>query len=173
MKVKIIFILIILTLFSFTACKSTNNSTLKENSSHTHEFDNHICKICNFSEQLIFEENENSVLVLGIKTNDKNITVPSTYKNKPVEVIKENAFKNNQNIESVIVGSNVNKIETSAFENCINLKSIFIPKSVKILENNVFKNSLELKIYFESESLSLESAIYDFNPNNLPTFFGA
>ncbi len=172
MKIKLIFILIIITLFSFTACNYNNNST-KEEDTHTHEFDNHICKICNYSEQLIFEENENSVCVLGIKTNDKIVSIPSTYKSKPVEVIKENSFKNNQNIESVIIGLNVTKTETSAFENCINLKSVYIPKSVKILENNVFKNSLELKIYFESESLSLESAIYDFNPNNLPMFFGA
>ena len=57
------------------------------------------------------------------------------------EVIREDGFRNCDNLTSVTIPNGVTKIEYSAFRDCDSLKSITIPASVKSIGMNAFKNS--------------------------------
>lgn len=87
--------------------------------------------------------NNNSVEFLG-KTNKKNIIIPSKiiYNGKKYKVISitKNAFKNNKNVQKVIIGNNITKIRANSFKGCKNLKTIIIKsKKIKTIEKNAFK----------------------------------
>ena len=45
-----------------------------------------------------------------------HIIIPDTYKGKSVTVVMDNAFKENQNIKSVVIGNNVTTIGRDAFK---------------------------------------------------------
>ena len=64
-------------------------------------------------------EDESYYIVSGKDGLDyDSLIIPESYKNKPVEEIKENAFKDNKTIKSVYIPSSISKIGDKAFENC-------------------------------------------------------
>ncbi len=59
----------------------------------------------------------------------------------PVTELASKAFKDNQRLESVAIGSNVKKIGREAFSGCINLKKIIIEgTALKSIGENAIKN---------------------------------
>jgi hypothetical protein len=61
---------------------------------------------------------------------DADISIPSTYQGLPVSAIKNDAFKNNTDIVSVIIPDSVTSIGMRTFYGCTNLASVSIPDSV-------------------------------------------
>ena len=108
--------------------------------------------------------------VKGIGTwVDPEVIIPDTYNGYPVTEIYDAAFKNNQNITSVIIGKNVTIIGKEAFYGCSNISEITIPEKVTqvaYLNNGskgAFDNMEKLKtIYFNAENMP-ESCYYS-NP---------
>ena len=62
--------------------------------------------------------------ITGFSGNDKNITLPSVLGGKPVVAVGDNAFKNNSNLETLVIPSSVKTIGDRAFFNCSNLRSV-------------------------------------------------
>ena len=79
------------------------------------------------------------------KANVKSVTIPKTVKidgvTYKVTSIAKNAFKGNETITSIKIGSNVKTIGNNSFAGCKNLKKVVIPASVTRLGSNLFKNS--------------------------------
>ena len=88
-----------------------------------------------------------TVTFLGnVNKKVKNVKVPAsiTYNNVNYKVtaIAPNAFKNNKNIRSVVVGKNVRVIGKNSFKGCKNLKTLVIKgKKLKKIKKGAFKNA--------------------------------
>lgn len=78
------------------------------------------------------------ILYPNAKTN-ADFTVP-----KSVSVIGSNAFRDNSNLESVVIGDSVTVIEDAAFENCKNLITVEIGKNVTNINNYAFGYCISL-----------------------------
>lgn len=85
---------------------------------------------------IYYEENSNlefrqisadSYSVVGIGScTSKNIIIPEEYNGKKVTQINASAFRNNTNIESVIIPENIKSIGQYSFSGCSNLKKVVI-----------------------------------------------
>ena len=85
---------------------------------------------------IYYEENSNlafrqisadSYSVVGIGScTSKNIIIPEEYNGKKVTQINASAFRNNTNIESVIIPANIENIGQYSFSGCSNLKKVVI-----------------------------------------------
>ncbi|MBQ9782468.1 MAG: leucine-rich repeat domain-containing protein [Clostridia bacterium] len=123
MKKKLLTILLIIfaistCLFTLTACDKAKNSLT----------------------YAINEDNQ-SYSVIGIGTcTDSDIIIPSTYNNKPVTKIGDEAFRNCSTFTSITIPNSITKIGDYAFEDCVNLKSVTIGDSVISIGNGAFCN---------------------------------
>ena len=127
----------------------------------------------------IYNEYEDSVTVAGYIGTDENVTVPGTINGKPVTVIGDSAFHNNQSIRKVTLPDSIKVIESDAFasstleeinlpegledigyeafEYCQSLKSITIPDSVTFISSWAFNNCTSL------ESAKIGSGVMSIN----------
>lgn len=82
------------------------------------------------------ESNEYSIL--RCVSNDKDVTIPDTYRGQLVTGVALGAFCQCMNMETLRIGKNLRSLETSSFENCLSLKNVVIdPEN----ENIVFQNN--------------------------------
>lgn len=77
-------------------------------------------------------------VVLGYEGNASNVRIASTYNGIPVTTICESAFKNKQNLTSVVIPNSVTTIEGYAFSHCENLVNVVIPNSVTTIDEQAF-----------------------------------
>ena len=80
-----------------------------------------------------------------INSEETEIAIPAAIcingQTYPVTELASKAFKDNQRLESVTVGSNVKKIGREAFSGCVNLKKIIIEgTALKSIGENAIKN---------------------------------
>ncbi len=84
-------------------------------------------------------ENGDAYLVSGIGTvTDTIITIPSSYKNKPVIGIDDYAFEDCNSLISVTISGGITSIGWGAFKDCSNLASVTIPDSVTTISKHTF-----------------------------------
>ncbi len=69
------------------------------------------------------------------------ITIPSTYKNKPVTKVGAGAFQFCINLTSIKIPNSITHIGESAFSQIHSVKSITIPDSVKVIGESSFSNN--------------------------------
>ena len=108
---------------------------------------------------LRFELNEDgaSYYVTGASTNIEGaLVIPEKYNNKPVTVIRNNAFAYCKKLTSVKIPDSITTIADEAFSYCSNLKSIVIPDNVTSIGHYAFLNS---GIYFDPNNWS-DQALY-------------
>ena len=121
-------------------------------------------------------EEEDSYTVLGInEEHTPNITIPNTYNGKPVTSISSEAFKNINDIESVLFGINIITIETNAFLGCDSLQIIYFEGNENDWNNNNFTNQfLNINIYYYSAEEPDSIGNYWFYENDgiAPTIWG-
>lgn len=82
--------------------------------------------------------------VIGIQKKSGKVTIPSTITVQgitfKVTAIAEKAFRNDKNLKSVVIGSNVKKIGKQAFEKCKKLSSVtFKGKKAPTIGKAAFK----------------------------------
>ena len=75
---------------------------------------------------------------------DKKVVIPEKINDKPVKVIGEKAFADNDDIVSVKIPDTVEEIKARAFARCKNLESIKGGKMLKKIDAVVFVNSPKL-----------------------------
>lgn len=73
-----------------------------------------------------------------IKPLEKELYIPDDINGKPVVRIGKNVFKNNSNIEKVVIGLNCKTIGEGCFENCVNIRQVDIPISLVNIEPKAF-----------------------------------
>lgn len=74
-----------------------------------------------------------AVALLSGCADKKNITVKGT-----TGVIEQEAYRNNDKIETVVIEDGITEIREGAFRNCKNLRSVTIPDSVTVIGPNAF-----------------------------------
>ena len=77
--------------------------------------------------EYVLLSNETYAIKKLLNTAATEITVPETYKGKPVTKIMNGAFKAASKLESVTVKSNVQEIEKGALSGCSALKNLTLP----------------------------------------------
>ncbi|MDE6967314.1 MAG: leucine-rich repeat domain-containing protein, partial [Clostridia bacterium] len=98
------------------------------------------------TEILKFTETTDGYIVSGLEKSDETeITIPATYKGKPVISIGEYAFEGCEKITGIVIPNSITAIEEGAFEGCIGFESFIIPNSVTTIGESAFAgcNSLE------------------------------
>lgn len=87
------------------------------------------------------------------KGEKKQVIIPSLIENCKAVCIAEYAFRNNQDIESVVIPEGVKVIDLGAFANCASLVDVQLPSSLTTLEDGVFMRCENL------ESLRIPSGV--------------
>ena len=90
----------------------------------------------------MFEEYGNGYAVTAYRGNDKNVTIPSTYKGKNVVAIGTSkrdgdrfiadGMANSYSVEKITIPNTVQEIGHGAFQYCVVLKEIHIPNVVRV-----------------------------------------
>lgn len=103
-----------------------------------------------------------------------SLTIPATYKNKPVTTISNNGFSSLSSLTTVNLPDTIVEIGSSAFKSCSKLTNINLPSSLKTMGNDVFYNcsklalidfpqgvtSLGLDIFYGCTSLPSNTTVY-------------
>lgn len=76
--------------------------------------------------------------VLEYNGDGTSLTIPDTYKDKPITAILPEAFKGNNTLATITIGSNVTSIGNSAFEDCDLLTAIDLPDAVTTVGEKAF-----------------------------------
>jgi hypothetical protein len=111
----------------------------------------------------------NEYIITGMGTClDENIIIPSQIDGFPVVEIAKDAFKNEQQIKSVIIPGSIKTIGVSAFENCLNLQSVQIQNGTTTICSKAFAYiDAGAHIQFSDSIIEIgkDAFINDFNPN--------
>ena len=98
---------------------------------------------------LIYEKQDNSYVVryytIGVLKKDKELEIPSEYKNKPVVGIRGDVFKNIHTLERIYLPQTITEIRGGAFEYCTNLKQINLPNGITEIHGNTFEGCSSLE----------------------------
>ena len=111
--------------------------------------------------------------VSGYTGSNSDVTIPSTYKSKPVTRIGDSAFSGNTKLETVSLPDSITEIGEFAFYHCYNLTSIVIPHPVKSIETGSFDGCFRLTsvtLYYGIESIGKDafSSCFDLSSFTIP-----
>lgn len=145
-----------ITAFSFAACKNDKDDVLPENPGEP-----------SVGLEIGIDASNGSAYVVSKGTcTDKNIVIPSEYKGKAVVRIRDHAFMDDKDIESIYIPGSVTEVGEEAFDGCDNLleekngiyyagrwavsadediKSVEMRKGTKGIANNAFDTCDKIK----------------------------
>lgn len=89
---------------------------------------------------LIYEEHNDHVVVIGAMEQTTDLVIPSTYNGKPVTKIADGAFKSNEDIYTLIIEGGVAEIGKEAFKDCKNLQKVVFGDDLKKISDSAFMN---------------------------------
>ena len=107
-----------------------------------------------------FNFNSSTGTITGYSGSEKVVNIPSTIGGVEVKVIGENAFKNNTDIETVIIPEGVTSIEDFAFYKCTGLKYVSIPESVTSISEDSFYRCGALNVTCKKGSTADNISLY-------------
>lgn len=84
---------------------------------------------------------DNTAKIKGYLGKEKDLVIPAEIEGAPVVSIHQSAFRDDKNIESVILPDSITHIDDTAFAGCSNLKSITLSSNLKEIEGDAFKNT--------------------------------
>ena len=84
-------------------------------------------------------------LLSSARSSVGDVVIESTYRGKPVLEIGDGAFRNNQQVTSVVLEEGVQSIGASVFLSCISLTSVSVPESVTSIGEATFQGCTLLK----------------------------
>lgn len=127
----------------YVSVSAVGNNRDKQDSDWSTKYDFHK----GYSTGLIYRliENDTAYAITGVGKAVGDVTIEDVYRNKPVLMIGERAFKDSRRVESVTVGKNVSVISDSAFYGCVALKSVELPEDLLYIGESAFQSCTELK----------------------------
>lgn len=102
--------------------------------------------------------------------SDRCLTIPDSIEGYPVTEIAAEAFKNQQNIKSVVLPDSIRVIHNRAFSMCSNLTVINLPHGLQSIEEYAFSSSGLTEIIFPESLTYLGSGAFQSN-NSLEKIF--
>ena len=115
-----------------------------------------------------FTVNSTAVIVTHYKGTAVDVTIPSSYKGKPVTTIGDDAFKNNPTITSVTIPNSVIFIGQDAFAGCEGLNTVNYP-GTKTQWDSIFKSPEDSSLL--SPFLICATLEATFDPDNGESIF--
>ena len=112
---------------------------------------------------LIFEKDSEGFLYVDKYVgDDKTVVIPSVYHGESVTGIGYSAFRDDENIETVIIEDGINDIGDFAFIDCTNLQNVFLPLNTKVhIGYMAFSSCKSIKKIFLSKRTSFDAFIFD------------
>lgn len=116
-----------------------------------------------YSYELINGESE--VAITAYNGDKELLFLPSRIDGKPVTVIAEEAFADNDSIESIVFPSSLRAIEDSAFEDCDRLEGLLVMNGLESVGDRAFAECDRLEAARLPKSVKTvgESAFYNCN----------
>ncbi|MDE7225654.1 MAG: leucine-rich repeat protein, partial [Ruminococcus sp.] len=87
---------------------------------------------------LYYEKYSDHIEITGCDRSEIDVIIPEEIDGLPVTIIKDDAFYECLNLESITIPDNVTSIGDSAFKNCTSLESITIPDNVTYIGGDTF-----------------------------------
>ena len=109
-----------------------------------------------------YEIQNEKVVITGYNGAETKLTIPAQIDSKSVIKIENNAFKDNKNLTSVIIGEGIEDVGESAFENCTSLATITLPKTISHIGKNAIFNTA---YYNDKANWKLKRETVDTNIN--------
>lgn len=101
-----------------------------------------------YKPRILYEKVDNGYAVryylFGL-TNFETATIPETYKNEKVVVLRGNTFSNMPYLKSVKLPNTITEIRGQAFKNCKRLTDVNIPENLEYLGGGAFYNAKSIK----------------------------
>ena len=89
--------------------------------------------------KLELSQDKSYYAVVGVRDKSaQEISIPESYRGKPVKVIAEGAFHRCERLKSVVIPNGITTIGTAAFSWCASLENVEIPNSVTAIELGAF-----------------------------------
>lgn len=107
-----------------------------------------------------FTFNSSTGTITGYSGSKKVVNIPSNIGGVYVKAIGENAFKNNTDVETVIIPDGVTSIEDFAFYKCTGLKYVSIPESVTSISEDSFYRCSALNVTCKKGSTADNISLY-------------
>ena len=153
-----------------------------------HQYDpNKVCIVCGYQKmdfEFTLSENGKSYILTGLQSFEgSTLIIPSEHEGLPVSEIGANAlmgdftlvsipesierigyqaFADNPNLKTVVIGNGVTVIEAGAFLDCVKLEKVVFGNNVKEVYSEAFKNCKSLKeVRLNSKLSTIGSVVFD------------
>ncbi|MBQ7133518.1 MAG: leucine-rich repeat protein [Ruminococcus sp.] len=121
-----------------------------------------------------YENDNNEIVIINYCGDNTQVVIPSQIDDVTVTTIKEKAFLDSENIESVEIPGSVKAIKERAFMGCRNLKQVIINDGVETIGQNAFNGCYSLVSVIIPESVVSvgENAFWNCRDLEIITFLG-
>ena len=114
-------------------------------------------------EDFEFQFDGESVAITKYIGNSDKVGVPAKIQGKPVMAIRWQAFKDNSNIEEIVLPETLEFIGIHAFQGCKNLSKINMPESLKTIRGEVVNGTALKKLSIPANVILLEQQVWSSN----------
>lgn len=99
------------------------------------------------------------------------INIPAEFEGKPVTQIRDAAFMDCTNLESVTLPDTIEIIEDDAFQGCTNLTYINMPKSIRKIDDSAFAGCTSLTSVFMPQDVGAIEIYYNAFSYSITIFY--
>lgn len=114
-------------------------------------------------EDFKFQFDGESVAITKYIGNSDKVGVPAKIQGKPVMAIRWQAFKDNSNIEEIVLPETLEFIGYDVFKGCKNLSKINMPESLKTIRGEVVNGTALKKLSIPANVILLEQQVWSSN----------
>lgn len=112
-----------------------------------------------YSYTIFYDE---TIKITGYTGDSIHLEIPSMIDGYPVTGIGNNAFYNNDNLQSVTIPDSVISIDKEAFAYCSNLQNITLPSTIEIIYYGAFRDCTNLEnVYYQGTADDWMKIIFD------------
>lgn len=131
-----------------------------------HTIEDGLCTVCGFNDTaqyltIIFDEETQKYILTKCDTSVTHVYIPNH-----VNVIKDHAFDDCDELVYINIPTSVTEIQYAAFSNCDKLKELTIPGSVEKI-NSMYGSGIEKLILLEGVKEITTNAFYNYPPKEV------
>lgn len=121
---------------------------------------------------LINNNTEYAVVGVGSLGNEKKIVIDEEFRGKKVTEIANGAFRNDKNLNEIVLPDTIRAIGFDAFNSCSALQSINLPEGLKTIGYQAFRASGLTSVAFPDSLVSLGELAFSYCENLQSVDFG-